>query len=102
MSDFKPRPGTFLPYMEYRNREKLAQRALASPLTLLEILARQPQQSLSLFELQEQSDMDPSRYGDALKSLRNAGYIEFVGEGFEGVVQLTPGGAQVVQLARPA
>jgi DNA-binding IclR family transcriptional regulator len=97
MSDFKPRPGTFRPLLEYMNREKPA-----SPLTLLEILARRSQQSLPLFDLQTQSGMDPSRYADALKSLRNAGYIEFVGEGFDGVIRLTPGGAQVVQLAQPA
>jgi DNA-binding IclR family transcriptional regulator len=97
MSDFKPRPGTFQPYMEAANRERPV-----SPLTLLEILARQTQQSLPLFELQTKSGMEPSRYSEALKSLRNAGYIEFVGEGFEGVIRLTPSGAQVVQLAQPA
>jgi DNA-binding transcriptional ArsR family regulator len=102
MSDFKPRPGTFQPYMEYANREKLAQPKPASPLTLMEILARQVQQSLPLFELQTQSGMQPSRYSEALKSLRNAGYIEFAGEGFEGVIRLTPSGAQVVQFAQPA
>jgi DNA-binding IclR family transcriptional regulator len=99
MSDFKPRPGTFLPYMEYRNREKLAP---ASPLTLLEILTRQTQQSLPLFELQTQSGMDPSRYGAALKSLRDPGYIAIEGEAPEQVVRLTESGAQVLQLARPA
>ena len=102
MSDFKPRPGTFLPLLEYMNREKRAQPAPASPLTLLEILARRSQQSLPLFELHTQSGMEPSRYSEALKSLRNAGYIEFIGEGFEGVIRLTPSGAQVVQLAQPA
>jgi len=102
MSDFKPRPGTFLPYLEYTNQQRLAQPKPVSPLTLLEILSRQVQQSLPLFELQTQSGMQPSRYSEALKSLRNAGYIEFVGEGFEGVIRLTPSGAQVVQLAQPA
>ena len=102
MSDFKPRPGTFLPYMEYRNREKLAQRQPASPLTLLEIVTRQTAQSLPLFELQTQSGMDPSRYAAALKSLRDPGYIAIDGEGLEQVVRLTESGAQVLQLARPA
>jgi len=102
MSDFKPRPGTFLPYMEYRNREKLAQPQPASPLTLLEILTRQTQQSLPLFELQTQSGMDPSRYAAALKSLRDPGYIAVDGEALEQVVRLTESGAQVLQLARPA
>ena len=102
MSDFKPRPGTFRPYMEYANREKLAQRPPASPLTLLEILTRQTQQSLPLFELQTQSGMDPSRYAAALKSLRDPGYVAIDGEALEQVVRLTDSGAQVLQLARPA
>ena len=74
----------------------------ASPLTLLEILARQPQKSLPLFNLQEQSGMEPTRYGEALINLRNAGYLEFKGEGFDGVIWLTPSGEEVVRLARPA
>ena len=102
MSDFKPRPGTFLPYMESRNREKLAQPTPTSPLTLLEILTRQTRQSLPLFELQTQSGMEPSRYAAALKSLRDPGYIAIDGEALEQVVRLTESGAQVLQLARPA
>jgi hypothetical protein len=102
MSDFKPRPGTFRPYMEYVNRETLAQRPPASPLTLLEILTQQAERSLPLFELQTQSGMDPSRYAAALKSLRDPGYITIDGEGLEQVVRLTESGAQVLQLARPA
>ena len=102
MSDFKPRPGTFRPYMEYANREKLAQGQPASPITLLEILTRQTQQSLPLFELQTQSGMDPSRYAAALKSLRDPGYVAIDGEALEQVVRLTDSGAQVLQLARPA
>jgi predicted transcriptional regulator len=102
MSDFKPRPGTFLPYMEYKNRERLAQPQPASPLTLLEILTQQAERSLPLFELQTQSGMDPSRYAAALKSLRDPGYVAIDGEGLEQVVRLTESGAQVLQLARPA
>jgi DNA-binding IclR family transcriptional regulator len=101
MSDFKPRPGTFRPYMEYRN-QRLAQRAPASPLTLLEILTRQAQRSLPLFELQTQSGMDPSRYAAALKSLRDPGYILIEGEAPEQLVRLTESGAQVLRLAQPA
>ena len=101
MEDFKPRPGTFLPYMESRN-QRLAQSAPASPLSLLEILTRQAQRSLPLFELQTQSGMDPSRYAAALKSLRDPGYIVIEGEAPEQVVRLTESGAQVLQLAQPA
>jgi len=101
MSDFKPRPGTFLPYMEYKR--KLDERQpKASPITLLEILARQARQALPMFDLQTQSGMEPSRYGEALKSLRDAGYITIDGEAPEQSVQLTESGGKVVQLARPA
>ena len=99
MSDFKPRPGTFLPYME---AEKEHAKAKASPLTLLEILARQAQQSLPMFDLQAQGRMDPSRYSEALKSLLDAGYIEIDGEALNQVIRLTESGAKVVQLARPS
>ena len=99
MSDFKPRPGTFRPYLEYTNREKPAR---PSPITLLEILARQDRPTLPLFELQTLSGMEPSPYGEALKSLRDAGYIAIEGEAPEQVVRLTGGGSAVVLLARPA
>ena len=103
MMDFKPRPGTFLPYMEYTQRDRTpAQSAPASPLSLLEILARQSQQSLPIFDLQTLSGMKPSRYGEALKSLKNAGYIAIAGEAPEQVVKLTGSGTNVVQLAQPA
>jgi hypothetical protein len=99
MADFKPRPGTFRPYLEYVNREKPAR---PSPLTLLEILARQDRQSLPLFGLQTLSGMEPSPYGEALKSLRDADYIVIEGEAPEQSVRLTGAGAEVSRLARPA
>jgi len=79
-----------------------SQSAPASPLALLEILARQTQQSLPLFELQKLAAMDPSRYAEALKGLKDAGYIAIAGEAPEQTVQLTATGAGVVRLARPA
>jgi hypothetical protein len=100
MSDFKPRPGTFLPYMEAD--KKYAKPAKASPLTLLEVLSRQTQRSLPMFDLQAQSGMEPARYGAALKSLLDAGYITIDGEAPEQAIRLTNNGGKVVQLARPA
>ncbi len=102
MADFKPKPGAALPFLEAENRRAEQRRQNASPLTLLEILARQAGRDLPLFDLQAQSGMEPSRYEEALLSLRNAGYIEFAGEGFEGVIRLTDSGSQVVKLAKPA
>jgi hypothetical protein len=99
MSDFTPRPGTFLPYLEATRKEKTAR---PSPLTLLEILSAQPQQSLPLFDLQTRSAMEPSPYGASLKSLRDAGYIAIEGDVPEQTVKLTESGAKAALLARPA
>ena len=103
MSDFKPRPGSFLPFLESSQQDKpCAQPTPPSPLTLLEILSRRADRSLPLFDLQTLSGMEPARYAEALKSLRSAGYIELVGEGLDGVLRLTPSGERAAQLARPA
>jgi len=99
MSDFKPRPGTFLPLME---AEQQRAKANVSPLTLLEILSQRESLSLPLFELQAQSGMEPSRYSEALKNLRSAGYIEIVGDPLDQMVRLTKNGSEVARLARPA
>lgn len=98
MSDFKPRPGTFRPYMEAQKQSSKP----VSPLALLEILARQPRQSLPMFDLQAQGGMEPVRYGEALKSLQDAGYITIEGDVPDQAVRLTTNGAGVVRLARPA
>ena len=103
MSDFKPRPGTFLPLLEGSQRDKAStQSAPVSPLTLLEILARQAQQSLPMFDLQTLSGLAPSRYAEVLKGLKSAGYITIEGEAPEQVISLTGSGAEVIRLARPA
>jgi predicted transcriptional regulator len=88
--------------MEYANKVKLGQRQKASPLTLLEILAGRSERSLPMFDLQAQSGMEAARYGEALKSLRDAGYITIEGEAPEQAIRLTESGGKVVSLARPA
>ena len=103
MADFKSKPGSFLPFLEDTQKSAaFTPSAPASPLTLLEILARQSQQSLPIFDLQTLSKMDPPRYAEALKSLRSASYIAIEGEAPEQVVKLTPTGADVVRIAKPA
>src|SRR5438270_9909915 len=102
MPDFKPRPGTFLPYLEAANREAPGRRAPVSPLTLLEILVRQAQQSLPIFDLQSLSGLEPSRYAEALKSLLGSGYISIQGEPSDQTAKLTATGADVVRISRPA
>jgi DNA-binding IclR family transcriptional regulator len=89
--------------MEAAKREGLYdQRAKASPLTLLEILTRQPARSLPLFDLQAQSGMEPAQYGESLKSLLAAGFIEIEGAVPEQTIRLTDRGADIVRLAQPA
>jgi hypothetical protein len=104
MPDFKPKPGSFAPYLEYMQREKKAEppSSQASPLTLLEVLARQVQQSLPMPDLQTLSGMEPTRYRDALKTLLSAGYVTIDGPALEEVVKLTAKGEEVARLARPA
>jgi DNA-binding MarR family transcriptional regulator len=101
MSDFKPRPGTFRPFLEYINREKPVP-AHPSPLTLLEILSQSKDMSLPLFDLQTRSGMEPSSYGESLKSLRDAGYIAIEGDAAEQTVKLTESGAVASKFARSA
>jgi hypothetical protein len=96
MAEFKSKAGSFLPFLEAsRRKESSPQSAPGSPLTLLEILARQTQQALPLFDLQTLGNVPPSRYAEALKSLRDAGYITIAGEAPEQVVRLTDSGFQV-------
>ena len=103
MSDFKPKPGSFAPYLEYMQRDKMAQPPSgASPWTLLEVLARQVQLALPLPDLQSLSGMEPTRYREALKSLRDAGYIAIEGPPLEEVVRLSDKGAEVARLAHTA
>jgi hypothetical protein len=103
MADFKSKPGSFLPLLEYSERkDRPVQPAQKSPLDLLGILARQAQQSLPLFDLQTLTSMDPSRYAEALKALKNSGYITIEGDAPEQMVRLTGSGSEVVRLGRPA
>jgi hypothetical protein len=101
LMDFKPKPGSFAPYLEYAQRDKQAPTP-ASPLTLLEILARQVQTALPLPDLQTLSGMDAARYRMSLKNLRDAGYVTIDGPTLEELVKLTEQGAGVARLAQPA
>ena len=103
MADFKPKPGTFLPYLEFSQREKSSPPSPpASPVTLLEILGRQVQQALPMPDLQTLSGMESNRYRESLKSLRDAGFVAIEGDPLAEVVRLTDRGAEVSRLARPA
>ncbi len=105
MADFKPKPGSFLPYLEYSKQNRNVQPSAGqrgSPLALLEILARQQQRSLPIFDLQSLSALEPSRFADALKMLSGEGYVQFTGEAPDQMVQLTDQGLAVAKLSRSA
>jgi DNA-binding MarR family transcriptional regulator len=53
-------------------------------------------------DLQTLSGIEPSRYRESLKSLRDAGYVAIEGDPLAEVVRLTERGAEVSRLARPA
>ncbi len=104
MSEFKSKPGSFLPYLEYSQRGSSAADVAGpvSPVALLEILARQVAQALPIDDLMKVSQMEPERYRTALKSLREEGYIEVDGPALEEIVRITDAGAKVAKLTRPA
>ena len=103
MADFKPKPGTFLPYLEFSQREQSSPSSPpVSPVTLLEILGRQVQQALPMADLQTLSGIESGRYRESLKSLRDAGFVAIEGDPLAEVVRLTERGAEVSRLARPA
>jgi hypothetical protein len=103
MADFKPNPGSFLPFLESSEPEDPSfPSASQSPLTLLEILAGQAQRSLYIFDLHSLSRMDPWRYGAALTILRDTKCIEIIGDAPDQTVRLSDTGAALIQIMRPA
>jgi hypothetical protein len=104
MSDFKPNMGSFTAYLEYIQRDKSESAAspVVSPITLLEVLARQPQRAMAMADLEKLSGMESGRFRNALKSLMDTGYVAVQGPTLEEAVQLTDKGAEASSLARPA
>jgi DNA-binding IclR family transcriptional regulator len=71
-----------------------------TPLTILDVLARQVQRSLPIWDLQSLSGMDANRFRDALKNLRALDYVVVDGASLEEVIRLTDKGAEAASLAR--
>jgi uncharacterized protein YjiS (DUF1127 family) len=112
------KPGSFTPYLEAANSRSgtpskgvdfsdsaiCSQAAVSTPaptpLTILEILARQVQRTLTIWDLQSLSGMDGIRFRDALKSLQSLGYVAVEGESLSEVIRLTDKGAEAASLAR--
>lgn len=96
------KPGDFTAYLEYMKRTRENTPAPpVTPMTLLEILARQPQRAMAMADIEKLSEMDPTQFRSALKRLKDTGYIELTGQTLEEVVQLTDKGADAATLARP-
>lgn len=88
--------------MQRKEKPQPSAATAASPLTLLEILARQASPALPVTALETLSGMDAARCREALKTLLDAGYISIEGPALEAVVRLNDKGAEVARLARPA
>jgi hypothetical protein len=104
MADFKGKAGSFLPYLEasrQRQDPAAAPSGRVSPLTLLAILARQAQHSLPMFDLQTLGGMEAQRYAEALKRVKDSGWVEISGDAPEQVVKLTDSGLKVVEANKP-
>jgi hypothetical protein len=106
------KPGSFTPYLEAANSNAPSKGVdfsdsappsnipAPTPLTILEILARQVQRTLPIWDLQSLSGMDAIRFRDALKSLQSLSYVAIDGESLSEVIRLTDKGAEAASLAR--
>jgi predicted transcriptional regulator len=103
MSEFTPRLGSFTAYLESTRKDKSeAAAAPVSPITVLEILSRQPQRAMAMADLEKLSGMDSTRFRSVLKSLVDLAYVTVEGPALEAAVTLTDKGAEAAVLARPA
>ena len=103
MSDDTPRLGSFTAYLESTQGGKSeTAEAPVSPITVLEILSRQPQRAMGMADLKQLSDMDSMRFRGVLKKFRDLDYITVQGPPLDAAVTLTNTGAEAAILARPA
>jgi hypothetical protein len=95
-----PKVGSFSAYLEYAERSKNeSAKAVSGPLGLLNVLAQAPNSELPFDLLLKLSAMDAGAFRDALKDLRDAGFIQVSGATLEETVKLTPKGTEVAKLA---
>ena len=103
MSEFTPRLGSFTAYLESaRKRKSDATPPAVTPISVLEILSRQPQRAMAMADLETLSGMDSTRFRNVLKSLVDLAYVTVEGPPLEAAVALTDKGAEAAVLARPA
>ena len=94
---------SFTTFLEARERQKSSTPAVAgvTPLTLLFKLAEAPQLQISVRELMAASGMPFTDFADALKNLKDSGYVTLSGPPTNEVAGLTKLGEDVARLARP-
>ena len=95
---------SFTAYLKEKQRLRAAQQpppAGATPLSLLQVLADASGHQLPVKDLQSASGMFFTDFAEALKSLKQSGYLTLSGPPAEEVAGLTPLGENVAQLARP-
>ena len=74
MSEFTSRFGSFTAYLESTQKGKSeAAAAPVSPITVLEILSRQPQRAMAMADLEKLSGMDSTRFRGVLKESGGCG-----------------------------
>ncbi len=85
-------------------QKDMSERAAApvSPITVLEILSRQPQRAMAMADLEKLSGMDSTRFRSMLKSLMDLAYVTVEGPALDAAVTLTDKGAEAAVLARRA
>ena len=95
---------SFTAYLEYKQQlEKQKTPATGgTALSILAALAKNANQSLPVAELQPASGMSLLDFAEALKRLRDSGYITMTGTPGQETVALTPLGNDVASLAPSA
>jgi hypothetical protein len=100
----RPKADSFTTFLEAQQRAKpnaATPMAGATPLTLLFKLAEAPALKMPVVDLMAASGMSFTGFADALKSLKDSGYLTLSGPPSNEVVSLTKLGEDVSRLARP-
>lgn len=91
---------SFSAYLEAMQRSKSAPASNGTPLSLLNALAGAEKKSMPLTDLMSAGGMEFPEFAEALKTLRDSGYLTLGGTPSAPVVTLTSQGEEVSRLAR--
>jgi len=96
---------SFTAYLEYKQRLDKQQRSApatgGTAFSILEVLAGNAGQGMTAPELQAASGMSLLDFAEALKRLRDSGYVTVSGDPGHEIVELTRLGADTASLVRP-